>query len=322
VINEIQAPVVKDIEAFEAYLHEQMRSPHRLLEKVTNYILKRKGKQMRPLFVFLTARLFQEPEEPTYVAATMIELLHTASLVHDDVVDDAQMRRGFFSINAIWKNKISVLVGDYLLSQGLIISVKTQQFTLLGIMSKAVKDMSEGELLQQEKSRRLDITEDVYYEIIRQKTASLISACCESGAASTSATSEQIARMAKFGEYVGMAFQIKDDLFDYGTTAEIGKPVGIDIQERKMTLPLIHVLGKVDASKRKELIRTVRKYNTDKAKVRALMQEVRELGGIAYAEEKMFEFRNKALDILAEFPKSDAKKSLALLVNYTIERKK
>jgi octaprenyl-diphosphate synthase len=299
-----------------------MKSEHRLLDKVTNYIVKRKGKQMRPLFVFLSAKLFEKPEEPTFVAATMIELLHTATLVHDDVVDDAQMRRGFFSINALWKNKIAVLVGDYLLSRGLSLSVKTQQFRLLGIMSKAVKDMAEGELLQQEKSRKLDITEEVYYDIIRQKTASLISACCESGAASTCATDEQVKQLALFGEYVGMAFQIKDDLFDYGTTDAIGKPVGIDIQERKLTLPLIHVLGKVDRDTAKKLIRTVRKYNTDKVKVEELMAQVVQLGGITYATEKMFEFRDRAMEILNQFEDSPARESLKLLVNYTIERKK
>lgn len=321
-LSQIQAPVEGEMNAFESFFKEQMKSEHRLLDKVTNYIVKRKGKQMRPLFVFLSAKLFERPEEPTFVAATMIELLHTATLVHDDVVDDAQMRRGFFSINALWKNKIAVLVGDYLLSRGLSLSVKTQQFRLLGIMSKAVKDMAEGELLQQEKSRKLDITEEVYYDIIRQKTASLISACCESGAASTSATDEQVKQLALFGEYVGMAFQIKDDLFDYGTTDAIGKPVGIDIQERKLTLPLIHVLGKVDRDTAKKLIRTVRKHNTDKVKVEELMAQVVQLGGIQYATDKMFEFRDRALEILNQFEDSPARESLKLLVNYTIERKK
>jgi octaprenyl-diphosphate synthase len=321
-LSQIQAPVEGEMNAFESFFKEQMKSEHRLLDKVTNYIVKRKGKQMRPLFVFLSAKLFEKPEEPTFVAATMIELLHTATLVHDDVVDDAQMRRGFFSINALWKNKIAVLVGDYLLSRGLSLSVKTQQFRLLGIMSKAVKDMAEGELLQQEKSRKLDITEEVYYDIIRQKTASLISACCESGAASTCATDEQVKQLALFGEYVGMAFQIKDDLFDYGTTDAIGKPVGIDIQERKLTLPLIHVLGKVDRDTAKKLIRIVRKYNTDKVKVEELMAQVVKLGGIQYATDKMFEFRDKALEILNQFEDSPARESLKLLVNYTIERKK
>lgn len=322
VLKEIQEPVKGEMAQFERYFQEQMRSEHRLLDKVTQYIIKRKGKQMRPLFVFLSAKVFSKPEEPTYVAATMIELLHTATLVHDDVVDDSQMRRGFFSINALWKNKIAVLVGDYLLSQGLSLSVKTNQFKLLGIMSKTVKEMSEGELLQQEKSRKLDITESVYYEIIRQKTASLIAACCESGALSANASDTDVQKMARFGELVGMAFQIKDDLFDFGVTSEIGKPVGIDIQERKMTLPLIHTLLKVDALERRELLRIVRKFNTNREKVQYLMGRVEAHGGIAYAWKKMIAFRDEAIEILESFPETQARNSLQLLVNYTIERNK
>lgn len=322
VLKEIQGPVQKEMTQFESYFQEQMRSEHRLLDKVTQYIVKRKGKQMRPLFVFLSAKVFGEPKEPTFVAATMIELLHTATLVHDDVVDDSQMRRGFFSINALWKNKIAVLVGDYLLSQGLSLSVKTNQFDLLGIMSATVKEMSEGELLQQEKSRRLDITEDVYFNIIRQKTASLIAACCRSGAMSVGANAEDVDRMSKFGELIGMAFQIKDDLFDFGVTSEIGKPVGIDIQERKMTLPLIHTLSKASSSEKSELLRIVRKHNKDRARVDYLMKQVEKLGGISYAWNKMVEFKNEALEILNQFPETPSRQSLKLLVNYTIDRNK
>jgi octaprenyl-diphosphate synthase len=312
VLKDIQEPVKAEMAQFERYFQEQMRSEHRLLDKVTQYIIKRKGKQMRPLFVFLSAKVFSKPEEPTFVAATMIELLHTATLVHDDVVDDSQMRRGFFSINALWKNKIAVLVGDYLLSQGLSLSVKTNQFRLLGIMSQTVKEMSEGELLQQEKSRKLDITEEVYYEIIRQKTASLIAACCESGALSSGASEDDVVKMAKFGELVGMAFQIKDDLFDFGVTTEIGKPVGIDIQERKMTLPLIHTLSKVQSKERRELLSIVRKHNTNRERVQYLMRQVELHGGIAYAWHKMMTFRNEAIEILQSFPDSKARQSLEL----------
>jgi octaprenyl-diphosphate synthase len=324
ITEEIKLPIAQEMELFEEKFRIAMSSKVALLNRITHYIVNRKGKQMRPMFVFLTAKMIAEGKvnERTYRGASVIELIHTATLVHDDVVDDSNKRRGFFSINALWKNKIAVLVGDYLLSQGLSLSVKTNQFKLLGIMSKTVKEMSEGELLQQEKSRKLDITESVYYEIIRQKTASLIAACCESGALSANASDTDVQKMARFGELVGMAFQIKDDLFDFGVTSEIGKPVGIDIQERKMTLPLIYTLSKVDASERRELLRIVRKFNTNREKVQYLMGRVEVHGGIAYAWKKMIAFRDEAIEILESFPETQARNSLQLLVNYTIERNK
>lgn len=277
---------------------------------------------MRPMFVFLSSKINGGVTQSTYNAASMIELLHTATLVHDDVVDDAQTRRGFFSINALWKNKIAVLVGDYLLSRGLLLSVENNEFELLRIVSKAVKEMSEGELLQQEKSRLLNITEEVYYQIITQKTASLIAACCAAGAAAAGATKEAVQKMEEFGVYVGMAFQIKDDLFDYGFGSDIGKPSGIDIQEKKMTLPLIFTIANSDKNIGKQLINIVKNHNKDKARVKELVETVVAQGGIDYAVKKMEEFRKKALDILANFPDSDAKASMEKLVYYTIDRKK
>ncbi len=277
---------------------------------------------MRPMFVFLSSKLCGGITPSTYSAASMIELLHTATLVHDDVVDDANMRRGFFSINALWKNKIAVLVGDYLLSRGLLMSVDNNEFELLRIVSTAVKEMSEGELLQQEKSRLLNINEDVYYEIIRQKTASLIAACCKSGASAAKADAASVEKMYQFGLKVGLAFQIKDDLFDYGFGDGIGKPVGIDIQEKKMTLPLIYTLQKADAAVRKKLVNIVKNHNTSSAHVKELIRLVDEHGGMRYAMKKMEEFRDEALEILSTFPSNEARTSLTELVNYTINRKK
>ncbi|MEO0404369.1 MAG: polyprenyl synthetase family protein, partial [Bacteroidota bacterium] len=239
-VAQIKAPISEEMKHFEAHFKESMKSKTPLLDKITHYIIKRKGKQMRPMFVFLSAKLCGGITDASYTAASLIELLHTATLVHDDVVDDAHLRRGFFSINALWKNKIAVLVGDFLLSKGLLMSVEKKQFRLLELVSEAVQEMSEGELLQMEKARKLNITEDIYFEIIRRKTASLIAACCASGAASAGVSEEVIEKMKQFGTYVGIAFQIKDDLFDYGGGENIGKPTGIDIKERKMTLPLIH----------------------------------------------------------------------------------
>jgi octaprenyl-diphosphate synthase len=310
------------MEAFEDYFKSAMRSDNMLLDKITHYIIKRKGKQMRPMFVFLSSKVCGAITPSTYTAASLIELLHTATLVHDDVVDVANTRRGFFSINALWKNKIAVLVGDYLLSRGLLMSVDKGEFRLLRIVSNAVKEMSEGELLQQEKSRLLNITEDVYYDIIRQKTASLIAACCESGAAAAEASEDRVKNMYNFGLNVGLAFQIKDDLLDYGFGEKIGKPIGIDIKERKLTLPLIVALRNADSAERKQLLTIIKKHNTDGVRVKQLVQRVIDLGGIDYAYGKMNQFRDEALNALADFPDSDAKKSLIELVHYTINRKK
>ncbi|MEN9640179.1 MAG: hypothetical protein RLZZ262_2048 [Bacteroidota bacterium] len=298
-----------------------MKSDKMLLDRITHYIIKQKGKQMRPMFVFLSCKLIGPIGDSAYTAASMIELLHTASLVHDDVVDDAGKRRGFFSINALWKNKIAVLVGDYLLAKGLLISIDSNQFELLRIMSRTVQEMSEGELLQQEKSRLLNITEEVYFEIISQKTASLIAACCECGATAAGATAEQREKMRLFGLKAGLAFQIKDDLFDYGFE-DVGKPLGIDIQERKLTLPLIYALSKADTSLRKEMMQVVKRHNTDSKKVRQLIEKVHALGGMEYAYNKMLALRDEAIDLLNQFAPNEASVALAQLVNYTVERKK
>jgi octaprenyl-diphosphate synthase len=321
IIDQIQAPIKDEMRQFESHFKQAMKSDKMLLDRITHYIIKQKGKQMRPMFVFLSCKLCGPIKESAYTAASMIELLHTATLVHDDVVDDAGKRRGFFSINALWKNKIAVLVGDYLLARGLLISVESNQFELLRIMSRAVQEMSEGELLQQEKSRLLNITEEVYFEIISQKTASLIAACCESGAAAAGADEAARIKMRTFGLKAGLAFQIKDDLFDYGFE-DVGKPLGIDIQERKLTLPLIHALSKADSSLRKEMMQVVKRHNTDHKKVRDLIQKVQHLGGMDYAYQKMLSLRDEALAILHEFEPSPANVALAQLVNYTVDRKK
>ncbi len=299
-----------------------MKSNTPLLDKITHYIIKRKGKQMRPMFVFLSAKLCGEINEATYTAASLIELLHTATLVHDDVVDDAHLRRGFFSINALWKNKIAVLVGDFLLSRGLLMSVEKGEFELLRIVTTAVREMSEGELLQMEKARKLNITEAVYFDIIRQKTASLIAACCQSGAHAAGANAEASEQMRNFGEKVGIAFQLKDDLFDYAIDSKIGKPTGIDIKEKKMTLPLIHTLQKSSAADRRWIINTVKHHNTDKEKVQKVIDFVVANGGIQYADEKMRWYRDEALKILHSFEQGEPRHSLENLVNYTIDRTK
>ncbi len=298
-----------------------MKSKVKLLDHITNYIVKRKGKQMRPMFVFLTAGIFGEINESTHRGAALIELLHTASLVHDDVVDDANYRRGFFSVNALWKNKIAVLVGDYLLSRGLLLSVEYGDYHLLRIVSNAVREMSEGELLQSYKARKLDVDEEVYYEIIRQKTASLIASCCAVGASSVQNDEAVIEKMRLFGEKVGLAFQIKDDLFDYGDE-EIGKPVGIDIKEKKMTLPLIYALRNADWLTKKKIIYLIRNRSEDKKAVNEVIAFVKKSGGLEYAKEKMDGFYQEALGILEEFPDSIFRNSLKDLVSYTIDRKK
>lgn len=323
IVQQIQEPIKVEMELFEKKFHKSMATKVALLNRITYYIVNRKGKQMRPMFVFLVAKMVQgEVNERTYRGASVIELIHTATLVHDDVVDDSNKRRGFFSLNALWKNKIAVLVGDYLLSKGLLLSIDNGDFDLLRIISVAVREMSEGELLQIEKARRLDITEDVYYEIIRQKTATLIAACCALGAASVEPDNvELIERMRKFGEVIGMAFQIKDDLFDY-TDGPIGKPTGIDIKEQKMTLPLIYALNTATKEKRKWLINSVKNHNEDKRRVKEVIDYVKEAGGLTYATEKMIAYQQEALQLVEDFPHSPFKEALITMVNYVIERKK
>jgi len=311
------------MELFEQKFLLSMSSKVALLNRITHYIVNRKGKQMRPMFVFLVAKMVDNGQvsERTYRGATVIELIHTATLVHDDVVDDSNRRRGFFSINALWKNKIAVLIGDYLLSKGLLLSIDNNDFDLLKIISVAVREMSEGELLQLEKARQLDITEDVYYEIIRQKTATLIAACCSLGAASVKPNAPDVESMRKFGELIGMAFQIKDDLFDYGEEA-IGKPTGIDIKEQKMTLPLIHVLNNCSKKEKSWLINSVKNHNKDKKRVKEVIAFVKANNGLDYAVNKMKQFQAEALEILKLYPESEYKTALELMVNYVIERKK
>ena len=308
------------MDEFENKFRSSMKSQVPLLDRITHYIVKRKGKQMRPMFVFLSAGLCGGINEKTHRAATLIELLHTATLVHDDVVDDSNERRGFFSINALWKNKIAVLVGDYLLSKGLLLSVEYKDFNLLSIVSEAVRVMSEGELLQIEKARKLDISEEIYYEIIRQKTASLIASCCAGGAASVDASENDIKEIHHFGELIGMAFQIKDDLFDYGPDGVIGKPTGIDIKESKMTLPLIYALSKTDRSTKRHIVNIIKNHNTEDKKVREVIDFVKANGGLEYATKKMEEYQLKAFDVLNKFQDSIYKNSLRDLVRFTIER--
>ncbi|MEO6883746.1 MAG: polyprenyl synthetase family protein [Bacteroidia bacterium] len=320
-IETIKIPIQKEMQEFEPRFASSMKSTVPLLNTITHYIVKRKGKQIRPMFVFLSAKLCGTINDSTYRAAALIELLHTATLVHDDVVDDSDKRRGFFSINALWKNKIAVLVGDYLLSRGLLLSVENNDFHLLKIVSDAVREMSEGELLQIEKARKLDIEEMVYFEIIRKKTASLIASCCACGAASTTNDTLLIEKMKAFGELVGIAFQLKDDLFDYGSE-NIGKPTGIDIKEKKMTLPLIYSLSKASWNEKRKIILLVKNHNTNPQKVAEVIKFVVKNGGIEYATQKMNEYKNKALEILHHFEKSEARESLEQLVYYTIERKK
>ena len=322
VTEQIKDPIYEEMEHFEQKFSDSMSSKVALLNRITHFIVNRKGKQMRPMFVFLTAKLLGggKVTERTYRGASVIELIHTATLVHDDVVDDSNQRRGFFSINALWKNKIAVLVGDYLLSKGLLLCIHNEDFDLLKIISVAVREMSEGELLQIEKARNLDITEEIYFEIIRQKTATLLAACCAMGAQSVSDNKEAVELMRIFGELLGMAFQIKDDLFDYGET-KIGKPTGIDIKEQKMTLPLIYTLNNVSSKERKWLIHSVKKYNTDKKRVKEVIQLVKDSGGLDYAQKRMETYRTEALDILMTFPKNAYRDSLELMVNYVITRK-
>lgn len=321
-VEQIKIPIAKEMELFETKFRDAMISRVPLLNRITYYIVRRKGKQMRPMFVFLVAKMVSDGgfDERTYRGASVVELIHTATLVHDDVVDDSNQRRGFFSINALWKNKIAVLVGDFLLSKGLLLSIDNEDFDILKLISIAVREMSEGELLQIEKARKLDITEEVYFEIIRQKTATLIAACCGIGAASVGANNKTVQQMRKFGEYIGIAFQIKDDLFDY-TEDKIGKPTGIDIKEQKMTLPLIYTLNNVSKKDRNWLINSIKKHNHNKKRVKEVISFVKKNGGLEYTINKMHGYKNKAIAILNNFPDSEYKNSLIKMIGYVVERK-
>ncbi|MBD1387551.1 polyprenyl synthetase family protein [Mucilaginibacter rigui] len=320
-INEIKKPIAAEIDVFEEKFKTSMQSSVPLLDRITHYIVKRKGKQIRPMFVFFSASICGGINESTHRGAALVELLHTATLVHDDVVDNSYQRRGFFSINALWKNKIAVLVGDYLLSKGLLLSIDNGDFKLLKIVSEAVKQMSEGELLQIEKVRRMDISEDVYYEVIRQKTASLIASCCACGAASANANEETVEKMRLFGEKIGIAFQIKDDMFDFGTD-DVGKPLGIDIKEKKVTLPLIYALNNSDGSEKKRMISLVKNHNDDPKKIAEIINFVKQKGGLEYSETQMKKYTDSAFDILNTFPVGEARTGLEQLVRFTTERNK
>ena len=322
-VAQIKLPIEKEMELFEKKFSNSMISKVSLLNKITHYVVNRKGKQMRPMFVFLIAKMNNQGavNERTYRGASVIELIHTATLVHDDVVDDSDRRRGFFSVNALWKNKIAVLVGDFLLSKGLLLSIDNDDFDLLKIISVAVREMSEGELLQIEKARNLDITEAIYFEIIRQKTATLIAACCAMGAKSVHASEDKVEAMRNFGELIGIAFQIKDDLFDYSDQA-IGKPTGIDIKEQKMTLPLIYAINNASSKDKSWLINSVKNHNKDKHRVKQVIAFVKTNGGLDYAVQQMKDYQQKALGILDTYPSSPYKDSLSLMVNYVIDRKK
>ncbi len=320
-IDEIKKPIATEIDVFESKFKASMYSSVPLLDRITHYIVKRKGKQIRPMFVFFSAGLCGGINDATHRGAALVELLHTATLVHDDVVDNSYQRRGFFSINALWKNKIAVLVGDYLLSKGLLLSLDNNDFSLLKIVSEAVKQMSEGELLQIEKVRKMDVGEAIYYDVIRQKTASLIAACCACGAASAGANTETVERMRLFGEKIGIAFQIKDDMFDFGVD-DVGKPLGIDIKEKKITLPLIYALNKASKTERKNIINLVKNHNEEPKKVVEIIAFVKDSGGLTYAETQMAKYQEEAFVILNTFPQSDFRLGLEQLVRFTTERKK
>lgn len=319
-LDEIKRPIAAELDAFEKRFRETMRSPVALMDRITYYIVRRKGKQVRPMFVFLSAKACGEINDNSYVAASLIEILHTASLVHDDVVDESYERRGFFSINALWKNKIAVLVGDYFFSKALLIALKHKQYRILEISSEAVQALAEGELLQIEKARRLDIDEAIYFEVIRKKTASLIAVSCQSGAASTTTDEATLQLMHNFGEKIGIAFQIRDDLFDFGTD-DVGKPRGIDIKEKKMTLPLIHALNQASSADRRRIIRLIKKYSDKPEKVAEVIRFVHESEGLAYAEKAMYRYRDEAFELLHQLPESPARIALEELVNYVVERK-
>ena len=321
-IKKIKEPIKEEMEVFEKKFKTSMMSEISLLNKITFFIVKRKGKQIRPMFVFLVAKLLgnEKVNERSYRGAALIELIHTATLVHDDIVDDSYKRRGFFSINTLWKNKIAVLVGDYLFSKGLLLSVDNKDFDLLKIISKVVKEMSEGELLQLEKSRDFEITENIYYEIIRKKTAVLIASCCSIGATSVMSSQSDIDKIYEFGELLGMIFQIKDDLFDY-TNKMIGKPTGIDLKEKKITLPLIYTINNVDRKEKKWIINSIKNHNKEKKIINKIIKKVINAGGLEFSLKKINSFKEKALNILYTFPKSKYRDSLELLINYIINRK-
>ncbi len=321
-VNKIKQPIAEHMEIFEDKFKDSMKSSVPLLDKITNYIVKRKGKQIRPMFVFLSAKCLGEINDSTYRAAALIELLHTATLVHDDVVDDSNERRGFFSVNALWKNKIAVLIGDFLLSKGLLLSLENDDFQLLKVVSNAVREMSEGELLQIEKARRLDISEEIYFDIITKKTATLVAACCACGAVSVNADSDTVKKFKEFGTLTGIAFQIKDDLFDFGTDELIGKPTGIDIKEKKMTLPLIYALNNSNTADKRRIINLIKNHNNESDEVKKVIDFVIAKGGLEYATKIMHQYKDKALEILKDIPNSPAKESLEALIKYSIERKK
>lgn len=312
--------IEQELKLFEEKFKDAVKSNVSMLDRIMRYVVKRKGKQLRPMFVFLAARLFGQANESTYRAASLVELLHTATLVHDDVVDDSIERRGFFSVYALWKNKASVLVGDYLLAKGLLLSLENNDFQILKFLSDAVRQMSEGELLQMEKSRSLNLDEGVYFEIIKSKTASLLASACAAGAWSTSQHAETTERMRAFGEKVGIAFQIKDDLFDY-TSQDVGKPTGNDIKEKKLTLPLIYTLNNVDKETKRKLIYIIKNENTRKAKVRYIIDVVEKTGGIEYTSQKMAGYKKEAMDLLYSFPQSDIRDGFEQLVNFVTDRK-
>jgi octaprenyl-diphosphate synthase len=321
-LSQIKKPIAEEIKAYHKVFRSTIRSEVPLLDIIMKYILKTKGKEVRPIIVLYTAKMMGEITETTYYAATLIELLHTATLVHDDVVDDSNTRRGMFSINALWKNKIAVLAGDYLLAKGLLLAVETQHHHLLEFVSKATRDMSEGELLQIEKARKLDISEEVYFDIIRKKTASLLASCFATGASSTITDRPTIEKLWKVGEYTGIAFQIMDDLLDYRKTSVTGKPSGIDIKEKKITLPLIYLLNNSDKADKKKIIQTIRRRRQDPQRIEYLIQQVIDSGGLEYARQKMMEYKEKAVTLLHEFPDNDARDALEQIIEFTISRKK
>lgn len=320
-LDDIKAPIEKELEIFEAHFEAELKSKVSLLDTIMRFVIKRKGKQVRPLFIFLSAKICGDTTEATYHAASLVEMLHTATLIHDDVVDDSMQRRGFFSLNALWGNKVAVLIGDYLLSKGLLLSLKHGVYQLLHICSDAIREMSEGELLQIEKARRLDIKEEIYFEIIRKKTASLIASACAAGAASGGATADEIERMRLLGEKIGIAFQIRDDLFDFGD-GDAGKPQGNDIQEKKMTLPLIHALNTTDKTQRNHIINIIKNENTNPKKIQEVTEFVINSPGIEYTRQRMYDYRNEAIELLHSFPPSPSREAMEDLVMFVTERKK
>ncbi len=321
-LDTIKQPIKQEMSTFNDRFRTHLSSNVPLVDRVMRYMVKRKGKQLRPILVFLSAKIQGSITDATYIGASLVEIMHTATLVHDDVVDDADQRRGFFSINALWKNKIAVLIGDYLLSKVLLIAVETKEYNLLEYVSGAVKSMSEGELLQIEKARKLDITEEVYFEIIQQKTASLLETCCVVGAASAGGSDEEIEKFRMLGRHLGLAFQIKDDLFDFERVNLTGKPAGIDIKEQKMTLPLIKALQEADSKQRQHIIKTIKKHHDRPKKVQEVVDFVRQSGGLEYARSKMLEHINQAKEILYNFPQTEERDALALVLDYTAQRKK